>query len=106
MKKIIAAIAMVALLSVGATMAVAGSAGEKVFKKKCKACHAITAKKKMGPGLAGIFGKDTKIAGKMDEAGLKAWLKDPKAVNKKAKMPKTKLKDQQLADVIEYLKTL
>ncbi len=105
MKKIITAISMVAMLSASASMAVA-SAGEDVFNKKCKACHSTTDKKKMGPGLGGVFGRTSDVAGKMDEAGLKAWLKDPKAVNPKAKMPATKLKDQQIADVIEYLKTL
>ena len=106
MRKIIASVTTVALLTVGASMAVAGGDGEAVFKKKCKACHTITDKKKMGPGLKGVFDKESDVAGKMDEAGLTAWLKNPKAVNKKAKMPNTKLKDDQIAAVIEYLKTL
>ena len=105
MKKVISLAATIALLTVGASISFAGG-GEKVFKKKCKGCHTTTAKKKMGPGLKGVFGRDSAIAGKLDEAGLTAWLKDPKAINKKTKMPNPKLKDDQIALVIEYLKTL
>ncbi|MBE9503584.1 MAG: c-type cytochrome [Proteobacteria bacterium] len=106
MKKIIASVTTVALLTVGASMAVASGDGEAVFKKKCKACHTITEKKKMGPGLKGVFGRESDKAGKLDEAGLTTWLKNPKAVNAKAKMPNLKLKDDQIAAVIGYLKTL
>jgi cytochrome c2 len=63
----------------------------------------------VGPGLKGVFGRVSEMAGTLDEAGLQAWIKDPKSVNKKSKMAKlftTKLKDDQVADLIEYLKTL
>ncbi|MCK5505708.1 MAG: c-type cytochrome [Thermodesulfovibrionia bacterium] len=105
MKKVISVVATIAFLTAGASISFAGG-GEKVFKKKCKGCHTTTAKKKMGPGLKGVFGKESTIAGTLDDAGLTAWLKDPKAVNKKTKMPNPKLKDDQIASVIEYLKTL
>ncbi|MBE9504510.1 MAG: c-type cytochrome [Proteobacteria bacterium] len=105
MKKIISLVATIALLTVGAGISFAGD-GEKVFKKKCKGCHTTTAKKKMGPGLKGVFGRESAIAGTLDDAGLTAYLKDPKAVNKKAKMPNLKLEDDQITSVIEYLKTL
>lgn len=32
--------------------------GEKVFSSKCLACHNVTAEKKVGPGFAGLFGKE------------------------------------------------
>ena len=35
----------------------AGFDGEKLFKRKCGACHFVTNKKKLGPGLAGVFGR-------------------------------------------------
>ena len=97
------------------------AAGKAVFKiGKCKNCHHITAKKKVGPGLAGI-------SKRAPEEWLKAWLKDYKAVwtanegytkilkkvMKKESKPKTthkevkmKLSDQQINDLLEYLKTL
>ncbi len=67
--------------------------GSKVFKK-CKACHKLTAKKAIGPGLLGMFGrkagtvakfkysKDMKAAGEKglvwnDETFL-AYIKKPK----------------------------
>jgi len=104
-KKVVAAITSVAVLTVGASMAVA-SGGEAVFKKKCKACHNITDKKKVGPGLAGVFGRETPTNGKLDEHGLTAWLKDPKAVNPKSRMPNLKLSDADIGALVDYLKTL
>ena len=111
MRKIIALAATVTILSASAGMAFAGDAkkGKKLFKKKCKACHTLTDKKKVGPGMKGVVGRVSEMAGTLDEAGLHAWIKDSKAVNKKSKMAKlykTKLKDDQIADIIEYLKTL
>ncbi|MDT8318819.1 MAG: c-type cytochrome [bacterium] len=111
MRKIIALAATVTILSTSAGMAFAGDAesGKKLFKKKCKACHLLDDKKKVGPGLKGVFGRTSEIAGKLDEVGLQAWLKDPAAVNSKSKMAKlfkTKLKDDEITDLIAYLKTL
>jgi len=97
------------------------AAGKAIFKKpgKCKNCHNITTKEKVGPGLAGI----TK---KAPEEWIKAWLRDylavwkanegytkvlKKAVGKENKPKpthkvKAKLSDQQINDLIDYLKTL
>jgi len=111
MKKIIALAATVTILSASAGTSFAGDAGSgaKLFKKKCKACHLLDDKKKVGPGMKGVFGRTSEIAGKLDEAGMQAWLKDPAAVNKDSKMAKlfkTKLKDDEIADLVAYLKTL
>jgi len=101
----------------GAASADAG-AGEKVFQAKCKACHAITDKKVLGPGLAGTMKMHS-------EEWMKAWLADPQKTwedgsaetkelidrvkgKKKTKM-KIKgggLKGAELTDVIDYMKTL
>ncbi len=113
-------------LAIAAVPAHAGDAakGEKVFKK-CKACHTTDAggKNKVGPNLHGIVGK---AAGTVegfkyskalleaaegglvwDEANLDAFLTKPKKFIKKTKMSFAGVKkDEQRADLIEYLKTL
>jgi len=95
---------------------------------KCKACHNFTAKKKVGPGLGGVFGrkagtfpgfkyKYTKYGSdwSWDEAHLRKWIcNSKKAVkeftgNKKAKtkMPPQKICDPAKQDeVIAKLKSV
>jgi len=46
--------------------------GQAIFDKKCTACHSITSKKKLGPGLGGINEKRS-------EEWLISWIKDSKA---------------------------
>lgn len=92
--------------------------GEKVYKK-CNACHSLEAgKKKVGPSLAGLFGrtagtvegfkystgmKDSGIV--WDEATLDGFLEKPKAVVPKTRMAFAGLKkEQDRMDVIAYLK--
>ena len=99
--------------------------GAKLFNK-CKACHAAEkgAKHKVGPTLFGIYGhKAGTIEGfnrykglvgadwTWDEAILKEYLKDPTAFTKKrtgknSVMTFKLTKDDEIADVIAYLKTL
>ncbi|VAX19984.1 hypothetical protein MNBD_NITROSPINAE04-2713 [hydrothermal vent metagenome] len=58
-------------------VAVAGgdaASGEKLFNSKtfkCKACHKLTGKNKVGPGLKGVTSKRS-------EGWLTQWLSDPK----------------------------
>lgn len=92
--------------------------GEKIYKK-CKACHSLEAgKNKVGPSLAGIFGrtagaeegfkysaamKDSGIV--WDEATLDSFLAKPKEVVPKTRMAFPGLKkEQDRMDVIAYLK--
>jgi len=119
------ALAAAMALASGAAMA-AGDAGkgEKVFKK-CKACHATKAGvNKVGPSLAGVFGRKagTEAAYKRykglkgadwswDEAALKEYLVDPGKFTKdktgtKSSMTFKLKKESDRDDVIAYLKTL
>jgi cytochrome c len=94
------------------------AAGEKVYKK-CKTCHSLEAgKNKLGPNLAGIFGRQAgsvegyKYSAAMaasgivwDEATMDAFLAKPKDVVPKTKMAFAGLKkDEQRQDLIAYLK--
>jgi len=118
------AAAAVAMASLSAGDAVKG---EKLAKK-CKACHNFTAKKKVGPGLKGIFGRkagampDMKYGAALaaggwvwDEKNLAAWVCNSKKAVKSLSgdaSAKTKMGPQRIcdatkqADLIAYLKTL
>ncbi len=93
-------------------------AGKKVFNK-CKACHALKAgKKKIGPSLHGIIGRNAasvegfKYSKAMKASGvvwtdenLDAYLTKPKKFMPGNKMVFVGLKkEKQRADVIAYLK--
>jgi cytochrome c len=120
MKVKVIGIAMVALAaSVGAAAAQDAAAGEKVFAK-CKICHQVGegAKNGVGPVLNGVFGRKAgseegynystanKSSGlTWDEATLKQYLKNPRAM-----VPGTKMifpgisNEKDVDDVIAYLK--
>ena len=113
--------AAVVLAIVAASPALAegdAAAGEKVYKK-CKTCHSLEAgKNKLGPNLAGIFGRQAgsvegyKYSAAMassgivwDEATLDAFVAKPKDVVPKTKMAFAGLKkEEQRQDLIAYLK--
>lgn len=129
MRKVLALVAA-GVVAIASSSAMAGDAakGEKVFKK-CKSCHTIEegGKHKTGPNLFGVVGRAGGAAegykysnGYMDavangltwdEAALNKYLHDPsdylsEVAGKKVKSKMTfKLKkEDQIADVIEYLK--
>jgi len=125
-KALISSLAVAAVgLAIAASPAHADVAkGEKVFKK-CKACHTVDegGKNKVGPNLFGVVGRAAgtvdgfkyskammEAAGNglvWDEANLDAFLKKPKKFMKKTKMSFGGVKkDDQRADLIEYLNTL
>ncbi len=129
MRVIIISIAATFVFSlVFASTALAGGdakKGKATFNNKklgqCSVCHKITAKKKVGPGLAGVKDRHT-------DSWLKKYLKDPQKVwsendketqelkkrMKKTKKKKTAMKlkykskftDEIIEDLIAYLKTL
>ncbi len=112
-----------------ASLTTAGDAVKgKKLAKKCKACHNFTDKKKVGPGLKGIFGRkagampDMKYGAALaaggwvwDEKNLAAWVCNSKKAVKSLSgdaSAKTKMGPQRIcdaakqADLIAYLKTL
>lgn len=116
----------IASLLVAGALALAGQSalaqdaakGEKVYKK-CKACHSLEAgKKKVGPSLAGIFGRTAgttegfKYSKAMKDSGivwddktLDEFLAKPKKVVPKTRMAFPGLKKEaDRADLIAYLK--
>ena len=122
-KEKIAAVALAAVMALASTSAIAAGdvkKGKKVFNK-CKACHAIKARKtRVGPTMFGIVGRDAgtlkgfkfskamKASGiTWDDANLNEYLKKPRKFVPKTKMSFAGLKkDADRANVIAYLKTL
>ena len=117
--KLLAALAagFMVLASQGALAEGDAAKGEKIFKK-CKTCHSLEAgKKKIGPSLAGLFGRTAgmaegfKFSKAMKGSGI-VWDEETLAefVAKPKKMvPKTRMtfpgvrKEQDIADLIAYL---
>jgi len=122
MKKIVMIAAAAAMIA-GFTASTAYAGVE----AKCKACHDFGAAHKVGPGLAGVFGRaagstdfgkygdDLKKGGwTWDEANLRKWLDNSKDAIKelsgnpdaKTKMPPQKLTGAKADEVIAFLKGL
>ena len=111
---------MAGMIALAGQAAAEGDAakGEKLYKR-CGTCHSLEAgKKKIGPTLAGLFGREAgsvegfKYSKAMassdvvwDEETLNEYLTNPKKFIPKNKMAFRGLKkDQQRADLIAYLK--
>lgn len=81
--------------------------GKEVFDDKCAMCHfADSDAKKIGPGLKGISKRGTfsvKPDVKVTDENLKTWIENGDSL-----MPPFKgvIDDQQIKDVIAYVKTL
>ena len=110
------------------TFAMGDAAKGAKLVRKCKACHNFDARKKVGPGLAGIFVRkagvmpDMKYSASLAAGGwswdaehLAAWVCDSKKAIKtfsgnagaKTKMGRQRICDPgKQADLIAYLKTL
>ncbi len=89
--------------------------GQKLYNEAgCKACHSLDGAKGVGPTWKGLFGEDvnlndgTRVDG--DEAYITESIKAPNAkvadgFNANS-MPNFGLKDGQIADLVEFIKTL
>jgi cytochrome c len=123
-KRILAAGAAVAALSLSAGGAAAqdAAAGEQVFNK-CKACHTIEkgGPARVGPNLYGVYGStagsDEDFAPRYsnglkeadftwNEETLTPYLKNPREVIDGSRMAFQLRDDQEVADVIAYLKSM
>ncbi len=86
--------------------AAAVARGKDVFQQKCSTCHYDTSDaKKIGPGLKGIGKRGTFTVNnnKVTDETLKTWIENGDSL-----MPPFKdvLEDNQIKDVIAYVKTL
>jgi mono/diheme cytochrome c family protein len=80
--------------------------GKEMFQQKCSTCHYDTSDaKKIGPGLKGIGKRGTFTVNnnKVTDESLKTWIENGDSL-----MPPFKdvLEDNQIKDVIAYVKTL
>ncbi|MCL5292854.1 MAG: cytochrome c [Actinobacteria bacterium] len=78
------------------------SKGEEIFEaKRCISCHTVN----NNAGRAGLI--DLSKEGDKRPAGyLDKWLADPKSVDKKAKMPKPSLSDEERSALVDFLVSL
>jgi cytochrome c oxidase subunit 2 len=81
--------------------------------KDCMTCHSIDGSEGIGPTLKGIFGRTTKLKGgatiTADESYLRESLLQPEAKITEGfddLMPKAELTEEELKQILEYMKTL
>lgn len=92
--------------------------GEQIFTANCSSCHSAGTEQLVGPGLAGAFSAEGPVLpagvnynGNLSngqprtETNVAAWIRNGGAGQIGAMSAQT-LDDQQLADVIAYLRTL
>ena len=97
-------VAVVVAVGACAGMAYAGAdEGKALYEKQCKVCHSI---KGDAGKMADKGGALDAVGAKRDEAWLKKYLADPKSAMPEAKMPKMKLSEEQLDDLVAYMLTL
>lgn len=93
-----AAAAVLAVSSIGYANAADVAKGKKVFNK-CKACHTLVAgKHRIGPSLAGVFGRKAgttpkyKFSKAMKKAGAGGLVWTPETMSAYLKKPRTYIK--------------
>ncbi|SRR5581483_6117574 len=86
------------------TLAWAGAdEGKALYEKQCKLCHRVGDD---AGKLADKGGALDGVGAKHDADWLRKYIADPKSVMPDAKMPKLKLTDEQLNDLVAYMATL
>ncbi len=91
--------------------------GEKLYQEQgCKACHSLDGTVGVGPTWLGLFGRvnrplaDGSVVALVDEAYLSESIHDPNAKTAEGfslnAMPQFKLSEGQIADLIEFIKSL
>jgi cytochrome c oxidase subunit 2 len=88
--------------------------GKALFTAKaCFGCHSTDGSPKVGPSLKGVFGKEEELQSgekvKVDENYLKESMLNPAAKVVKGfapSMPPLQLSDQEMSDLIAYIKSL
>jgi mono/diheme cytochrome c family protein len=71
-----------------------------VFEQTCLVCHSLTDEAKVGPGLAGLYERDMLPNGNpVDDENLGIWIRTGGGA-----MPGIPLTDEQLSDVVAFLK--
>jgi cytochrome c oxidase subunit 2 len=90
------------------------SRGQKIYETSgCKACHSIDGSPLVGPTWRGIWGQNVELENGpsvlVDEAYITESIKHPSAKIVKGfapGMPQFNLSDRQIADLVEYIKSL
>lgn len=89
--------------------------GQKLYEEKgCKACHSLDGTVGIGPSWKGLIGEEVELADGTtltgDEAYIIESIKEPNAKIVKGfpenGMPLLGLKDSEIADIVEFIKTL
>jgi cytochrome c oxidase subunit 2 len=84
---------------------------DKFLSLSCINCHRIRgtpAKGTYAPDLTHLMSRQTLASGtlKNDEANLRQWLRDPQNLRPGCLMPAFQLDDQEVRDMVQYLRTL
>jgi mono/diheme cytochrome c family protein len=97
-------VGMLALCATAGTVMAGVDEGKQVFAdKKCIMCHSLGDQKGAAAQLGGALDN---VGGKHDAAWLKGYLPDPKSQMPDAKMPKQKLTEKELDDLVAYMLSL
>jgi mono/diheme cytochrome c family protein len=96
-------LALLATLAATALAHAGADEGKATYEKQCKVCHSIAGE---AGKMADKGGPLDSVGAKRDAAWLKGYLQDPKSKMPDAKMPKMKLADPQLDDLVTFMLTL
>ena len=102
-RRAVGAIVLLAIGTLAAPAAAGVDEGKAFYGEKCKVCHSVAGD---AGKMAATGGPLDGVGSKRDAAWLRAYLADPKSQMPNAKMPKIKMTDQQLDDVVAFMLSL